>query len=74
MMSGSAGLQGITVSPRFIFGVNGGMKNNLYLLEDHRLMYTAGHNIVVYNVEDKSQYFLSGSEGTMGISTIAISP
>lgn len=65
-----AGLQGITVSPRypqpyssiyrFIFGVNGELRNNLFLLEDHRLMYSAGHNIVVYNFEDKTQLFLSG--------------
>lgn len=48
-------------------------------------MYAAGHNIVVYNTEDKSQYFLSGknfvgvtpavgSENTEGITAIAVSP
>lgn len=45
---------------RFIFGVNGELKNNIYLLEDHRLLYVSGHNIVLYNTEDKSQYFLPG--------------
>ena len=39
---------------RFIFGVNGELKNNIYLLEDHRLLYVSGHNIVLYNTEDKS--------------------
>jgi len=48
-------------------------------------MYTAGHNVVVYNVEDKSQYFLAGkrpyrintiigSEGTESITAISVSP
>jgi hypothetical protein len=48
-------------------------------------MYTAGHNVVVYNTEDKSQYFLAGnhhyrfnmsigSEGTEGITCISVSP
>jgi hypothetical protein len=41
--------------------VNGELKNNLYLLEDHRILYSAGHNIVLYNTEDKSQYFLPGN-------------
>jgi hypothetical protein len=45
---------------RFIFGVNGEIRNNVYLLEDHRLVYSAGHNIVLYNTEDKSQYFFPG--------------
>lgn len=53
-------LNGITVNPKFIFGVNGEIKNNIYLLEDHRLVYSAGHNIVLYNTEDKSQYFFPG--------------
>jgi hypothetical protein len=43
-------------------------------LEDHRIVYTAGHNVVVYNTEDKSQYFYSGSEGTKGITAISLSP
>lgn len=40
--------------------MNGELRQNLYLIEDHRLMYTAGHNIVIYNVEEKSQVFLQG--------------
>jgi len=45
---------------RFIFGVNGEIRNNIYLIEDHRVIYSAGHNIVLYNTEDKSQYFFPG--------------
>ena len=44
----------------FIFGINGELQQNLYLLEDHRVVYPSGHNVVVYNTEDKSQYFYSG--------------
>ncbi len=64
--------------------MNGEIKNNLYLLEDHRLVYSAGHNIVLYNTEDKSQYFFPGSrfdinaflamEQTEGITCINVSP
>lgn len=67
---------------RFIFGVNGELKNNIFLLEDHRILYSAGHNIVLYNTEDKSQYFLPGKfenlnslamEQTEGITCINVS-
>lgn len=45
---------------RFIFGVNGELRNNLYLIDEHKLLYTAGHNIVVYSTDEKQQYFLQG--------------
>ena len=67
------GLQGITVSPRFIFGVNGELKNNLYLVDEHKILYTAGHNVVVYSTEEKNQYFLAGSEDVEKITCIAVS-
>ena len=67
------GLQGITVSPRFIFGVDGELRNNLHLIDEHKLLYTAGHNIVVYSTDEKNQYFLQGQEGTEKITTIAVS-
>jgi WD40 repeat protein len=74
MINAGAGFQGTTVSPRFIFGVNGELKDNIFLLEDHRVVYPAGHNVVVYNMEDKSQYFYAGSEGSEGITAITVSP
>ena len=39
------------MSPRFIFGVNGDIKNNLHLIDEHKLLYVAGHNVVVYSTE-----------------------
>lgn len=54
------GLQGITVSPRFVFGVNGELHNNLHLVDEHKILYTAGHNIVVYSTDEKIQHFLNG--------------
>lgn len=67
------GLQGITVSPRFIFGVNGELKNNMYMVDEHKILYTAGHNIVVYSTEEKNQYFLQGSENVEKITNITVS-
>jgi len=49
------------------------MRDNLYLLEDNKLVYTAGHNVVVYSTDDKSQFFYSGSEETQGITAVTVS-
>ena len=65
---------GTSVNPRFVFGVEGRLTNNLYLLQDHQLVYTAGHNVIVYSTEDKSQYFYSGNEETSGITALSLSP
>ena len=37
-------------------------------------MYPCGHNIVIYNTDDKSQRYIPGIEGSDGISALAVSP
>jgi len=71
---GNLGLQGVTLSPRFIFGINGQIKNNLHIIDDKKLLYVAGHNVIIFNPEESSQYFIQGSEGTECINFITISP
>ena len=68
------GLQGVTLTPRFIFGVNGQNKNNLFVVEEKKLLYVAGHNVIIFNVEDNTQFFIPGSEGTECINFITVSP
>ena len=49
----SLSLSGVTLSPRFIFGCNGQIRNSLFIIDEgKRLLYTAGHNVVIYNPED----------------------
>ena len=67
------GLQSVTLAPRFIFGVNGEIKNNLYIVEEKKLLYVVGHNVVIYNIDERSQHFIPGSEGTEGINAISVS-
>lgn len=40
--------------PKFMFGVNGQMKNNLHVVQEKRLLYVAGHNVILYNPDDNS--------------------
>ena len=75
-MSGIGGLnlQGISVSPRFIFGANGKIRNSLHRVDEHKLLYVAGHNACVYSTDEKNQYFLEGSENVEKITAVAVSP
>lgn len=33
----------------------------------------AGHNVIIYNMDERSQHFIPGTEGTEGINTICLS-
>ena len=58
---GSFSMQGVSVSARHFFGVNTNVKDCLYLVqEDNTLLYVAGHNIVMYKLDEKEQYFMPG--------------
>jgi WD40 repeat protein len=32
----------------------------LHLVDEHKILYTAGHNITVYSTDEKIQHFLNG--------------
>ena len=49
----SLSLGGVSLAPRFILGCTGGIKNNLFIIDEgKRLLYSAGHNVVIYNPEE----------------------
>lgn len=64
----------MTLTPRFIFGINGMLSNNLHIVDEKKLLYVAGHNVIIYNIDEKSQHFISGCEGSEGINAISVSP
>lgn len=48
------------------------MKDNIHFLNDNEVIYVAGHNVVFYNIEDKTQRYIQGIEGTEGITALAL--
>jgi len=58
---------------RYLFGVNAEIKGNLHIANDSKLVYVAGHNVVVCRLEDRSQYFLPGTSDAENITAIALS-
>lgn len=57
----SSSNQGVAVSARHFFGVNTNVHDCLFLVqEDNSLLYVAGHNIILYKLDEKEQYFMPG--------------
>jgi hypothetical protein len=40
--------------------VKGDVKNNLFFIDDLRVLFPAGHNVIVHNTDDKKQTYISG--------------
>ena len=58
---------------KFISGLKSDVADNIFFLDDNQVVYPAGHNIVVYHLEDKTQKAYPCIEGTEGITSMAIS-
>lgn len=59
---------------RHFFGVNTQVQDALFLVEeDSILIYVAGHNIVLYKIDEKEQVFLQGLEGSEAITHVSLS-
>jgi hypothetical protein len=54
-------------------GIKSDVKESVLYLEDGEVIYPCGHNVVFYNIADKTQRYISGIEGTQGITALALS-
>ena len=63
-----------TVAPKHTFGIKADVKDNICYLDEQTVLYPAGHNVVIFNTEQKTQRFISGTEKTEGITALAVSP
>ena len=53
-------------------GVKCEVANNLHYLDDNTVCYPVGHNIALYNLEEKTQRYISGIEGSEAITALAV--
>ena len=64
----------IAIAPRFAFGIKGDLRNSLYFLDDQRIIYPWGHNVVILSIgDDKTQEYIPCIEGSEGITAMALS-
>ena len=67
--------EAIKLQHKFLCGLGGSVKNNIFFLEDSQtIIYPCGHNIVIYNMDDRSQKYIQGIEGTECITALDLSP
>lgn len=62
------------VRDRHVFGLKGDVKDNVHYVDETTVLFPAGHNVVLYNTEQKVQKFIPGTIDTSGITCLAISP
>lgn len=54
-------------------GIKADVSNNLHFISETEICYVVGHNIVFYNTEEKTQRYISGTDGSEAITAIAVS-
>jgi hypothetical protein len=59
---------------RHIFGFKGDVHRPVCYIDDHTVLYPAGNNTCIFNVEQRLQRFLPGTEKTDEITSITVSP
>jgi hypothetical protein len=43
-----------------MFGLKNDVRNNLHYMSDNVLLYPAGHNVVMYHIDEKTQNLIPG--------------
>lgn len=59
---------------RELYGVKSDVSNSVTFLDDDVVVYPAGHNVVLYNAEEKVQKILNGSDTSEAITAMAVCP
>jgi hypothetical protein len=62
-----------SISYRNVFGLKQDVKNNIAFVDEQTILYPAGANVILYNIENKQQRFIHMTEKSLGISCLSIS-
>jgi len=60
--------------PHYVYGVKSSIKNSLFFIDETTVIYPAGHNVVFWSLDQKTQRIISGTPDFDGISAIALTP
>jgi hypothetical protein len=58
---------------KYLFGLQQG-NPQVFHVDELKVVYPAGHNVVTYNVEDRTMAYYPGDESSIEITVMAISP
>ena len=59
---------------KYSFGLKGDVSSNVWYLDEQNVIYPSGANLVVFNIDQKSQKFIPCGAGSEGITALAVSP
>ena len=59
---------------RHIFGLRAGVTGNIAYHDEQTIVYPSGANCILYNIDQKAQKFIPGSEKSEGMTAMAVSP
>ena len=60
--------------PKYAFGVRGDVANNVWYLDEQNIIYPAGANLIIYNIDQRLQKFIPCSKNGKGMTALAVSP
>lgn len=59
---------------RHIFGLKPGIAGNICYHDEQTILYPAGSNCILYNIDQKVQKFIPGTDKSEGMTAITVSP
>ncbi|GFR57789.1 cilia- and flagella-associated protein 57-like [Elysia marginata] len=59
---------------RHIFGLKPGVSGNICYHDEQTIVYPAGSNCILYNIDQKVQRFIPGTDKSEGMTALAVSP
>ncbi|XP_039259037.2 cilia- and flagella-associated protein 57-like isoform X2 [Styela clava] len=60
--------------PHHIFGLRSNINGNINYLDEQTIVFPSGNQVVRFNVDQKQQKFIPGSDKSRGMTAIALSP
>ena len=63
-----------SIQTKHIFGLKSDTNGGVFHIDEQKVIYTAGHNVVIYSPEEKQQQFFPGLSNSLGITAITLSP
>ncbi|KAM8930502.1 cilia- and flagella-associated protein 57 [Pelodytes ibericus] len=64
----------IVAQSHYIFGLRSNVINNICFFDEQTIIFPSGNNCIKYNIDQKWQKFLPGSEKSLGMQALAVSP
>lgn len=61
-------------TPRHCFGLKADVADNICYLDEQTIIYPSGSNCILFNIDQKSQRFIPGTDKSAGMTALAVSP